>query len=131
MINKFIYSVFFLIASLGYSFAQDNVTAQFKANVEAANYKGVTELCSDFVEIETDKYEETTSKGQVSFILKDFFVKHPPKKFTYNHVGVSPGGAKYAIAFYESLDGMTFLVVVKFKVHGTKLLVDTIKFTPE
>lgn len=111
--------------------AQSDVTQQFESLISASDHKGVSDLCSDFVEIETDRYEETTSKSQVGFVLREFFTNHPPKSFGYSHVGTSPGGAKYAIATYVSNQGKHFLVVVKFKVHGSKLLIDTMKFTLE
>jgi hypothetical protein len=131
MIKKITYTILLLITSFGYSSAQENVTEQFMKYVTSANHKAVSDLCGSFVEIETDKYEETTSKNQVGFILKDFFATHPPQTFEYSHIGTSPGGAKYAIASYVSTQGKDFLVVVKFKMHGGSLVIDTIKFTPE
>ena len=129
--NKIIVSILLILSSYCSSVAQNDVTNEFMRHVIASDFKGILELCSDFVEIETDEHEETTSKSQVGFILKEFFVNHPPRSFDYNHIGTSPGGAKYAIASYFSEKGKEFLVVVKFKVHGGKLLIDTIKFSPE
>jgi len=131
MNNKFIYSVLFFLASFGCAFAQNDVTDDFMQYMTSSDYRGVSNICSDFVEIETDKYEETTSKSQVGFILKDFFANHPPNTFEYSHIGTSPGGAKYAIATYFSKKGIEFLIVVKFKLHNGNLLIDTIKVTPE
>ena len=131
IINKITYCFLFVLTSFGTSFAQDDVVNQLMEHVSSANYRGVSELCGDFVEVETDKYEETTSKSQVGFIFKEFFTHHPPGNFVYSHIGTSPGGAKYAIASYSCKKGTRFLVVVKFKLHAGKLLIDTIKFTPE
>tara|TARA_B100000809_G_scaffold154696_1_gene152009 strand:- start:500 stop:898 length:399 start_codon:yes stop_codon:yes gene_type:complete len=129
--HKLTYSILLLIAFFNTSFAQNDVTGQLMLHVTSADYRGVSDLCSEFVEIQTDKYEETTSKSQVGFILKEFFAHYPPRDFVYNHVGTSPGGAKYVIASYFCKQGKEFLVVVKFKLHGGKLLIDTIKFTAE
>lgn len=131
MIQKFIYSILFLITLTSYSSAQSEVTEQFMLYITSSDHQAIANLCGDFVEIETDKYEETTSKNQVSFILKNFFTNHPPQSFEYSHIGTSPGGSKYAIAAYTSTKGQEFLVVVKFKAKGKRLLIDTIKFTPE
>ena len=116
---------------MSYLSAQKEVTEQFMRFVTSGDHQAISRLCGDFVEIETDKYEESTSKSQVSFILKDFFSTHPPQLFEYSHIGTSPGGAQYAIATYFSKEGKEFLVIVKFKILEKKLLIDTIKFTPE
>jgi hypothetical protein len=126
---RIICSISILLSICGMSFAQNDVAEDFKQFVMQADYEGVRYLCSDFVEIETDRYEETTSKSKVGFILKEFFVTHPPKSFEYNHIGTSPGGAKYAIASYFTKQGKEFLVVVKFKIYNKRLLIDTIKFS--
>ena len=122
-------SIFLFLCS--FSFAQNDVAKEFMQHVKLSNHEGVRDLCSDFVEIETDRYDETTSKSKVGFILEEFFGHHPPKTFEYTHVGTSPGGAKYAIASYFTKQGKEFLVVVKFKIYGEKLLIDTIKFSKE
>ena len=129
--KKVTYFFLLVLISFGTSFAQDDVLNQLMEHVSSANYWGLSELSSDFVEIETDKYEETTSKSQVGFVFKEFFKHHPPSIFLYSHIGTSPGGAKYAIASYSSKKGTRFLVVVKFKPYAGRLLIDTIKFTPE
>lgn len=41
--------------------------------------------------------ENVYSKAQAELILKDFFVKNPPKSFTIIHKGSSPEGIQYAI----------------------------------
>ena len=82
------------------------------------------------LEIKMDGQTSNYSIAQAEVVLKDFFLKNPPKGFTYIHQGTSPEGMKYTIGSY-TIDGGKYRVVMLIKKVKEDFKIDTINFTKE
>lgn len=74
--------------------------------------------------------EEVYSKQQAEMILKDFFAKHPVKKYTIVHIWGSNNGSQYAIGTLETTKG-TFKTYYAYKAIGPKIGVTQFKIENE
>jgi len=122
-------SVFILFVLLS-SFTQGDISENCRLAMMSGNTKELSNYFASTLELRTKKEEGNYSKEQASLVLKSFFKNNPAKSFNYVHKGTSPGGAKYAIATYESSNG-TFRVYIKMKMTNGKYLIDTLDISEE
>ena len=117
-----------LLANL--SFGQEGEMNNIRISIKTGNSHGLSTLMNKVIELKTENENGTYSKTQAEFILKNFFRKYPPTNFEYNHVGSSPGGAKYMIGTYTS-GSQSFRVYIKLRKIDTKFFIDNLDFTKQ
>lgn len=103
----------------------EGISLAFKAgnSVELAKY------FNSNIELVVLNNEDLYSKSQAERILKDFFVKYPPKKFTVLHHG-GKKDFKYSIAEL-STNNITFRVYFLLKTKEEKLLIHQLRIEKE
>lgn len=102
---------------------------QIKLSIQAGNAQVLSDKFASMLEVKMDNEEASYSRNQALFVVKDFFRKHPPKSFQYNHRGNSPGGSIYVIGTYKSLR-REYRVYIKLKKASGDFFIDTLEFTP-
>lgn len=118
----------FLVCSTAYS--QTETINSVRLAIKAGDSNSLVKFFDSVVELKTDSEEGAYSKNQAEFVLKNFFKKHTPVNFTYNHEGSSPGGAKYTIGTYQC-ESASFRVYMKLKSSGNTYVIDTLDFSKE
>ena len=109
---------------------QDAVLVNISTVMKAGSSKELIKYCNSNLEIKMDGQTSNYSIAQAEVVLKDFFLKNPPKGFTYIHQGTSPEGMKYTIGSY-TIDGGKYRVVMLIKKVKEDFKIDTINFTKE
>lgn len=128
MINASIIWISFTLGLLNAQ--QDEILANISTAMKAGSSKELIKYCNANMEIKMDGKTSNYSVAQAEVILKDFFLKNPPKGFQYIHQGASPEGLKYTIGTY-SVDGGKFRVVMVIKKVKEEFKIDTINFSKE
>ncbi len=90
--------------------------------MKAGNSKEMTRSFNNSVELTLLDNEGIYSKQQAEQMLRNFFVKNPPKSVSLQHKGASGQGAQYAIATYEAATGK-YRAYMFMKDTGNGLLV--------
>ena len=128
MINA---SLIWIAFTLGlFHVQQDEILANISTAMKAGSSKELIKYCNANMEIKMDGKTSNYSVAQAEVILKDFFLKNPPKGFQYIHQGASPEGLKYTIGTYSVDDGK-FRVVMVIKKVKEEFKIDTINFSKE
>ncbi|WP_258100288.1 DUF4783 domain-containing protein [Marinoscillum pacificum] len=109
---------------------QDAVLVNISTAMKAGSSKELIKYCNSNLEIKMDGQTSNYSIAQAEVVLKDFFLKNPPKGFSYIHQGTSPEGMKYTIGSY-TIDGGKYRVVMLIKKVKEDFKIDTINFTKE
>ncbi len=110
--------------------AQDTILENIGTAMKAGSSKELIKYCNANIEIKIDGKTSNYSLAQAEVILKDFFLKNPPKGFQYIHQGASPEGLKYTIGTY-SLEEGKYRVVMVIKKVKEEFKIDTINFSKE
>ena len=124
-------TIFAVSLSFSVSFAQqeeqlDNV----KAAMKAGSAKELAKFLSESVDLNLDNNQNTYSKSQAEFVLRDFFKANPVADFTILHKGSSKSGQPYAIGQYKS-GADKYRVFMKFKLVASQQLIHEISFSKE
>lgn len=119
-----------LFIALIFNPAQDETIQDIGTAIKAGSSKELIKFCNNTVEIKINGESSNYSRNQAEVILKDFFLKNPPKAFTYIHQGASPEGLKYTIGKLTHEKG-AFRVVMFIKKIGDSYLIDTLNFSKE
>ncbi len=109
---------------------QDEILSNISTAMKAGSSKELIKYCNANMEIKMDGKTSNYSVSQAEVILKDFFLKNPPKGFQYIHQGASPEGLKYTIGTY-TVDGGKYRVVMVIKKVKDQFKIDTINFSKE
>ncbi|MEQ8583967.1 MAG: DUF4783 domain-containing protein [Marinoscillum sp.] len=123
----------FLLSSLLFTFftpTQEDILASIAVAMKAGSSKELIKFCNTNIEIKVDGKASNYSIAQAEVVLKDFFLKNPPKGFQYIHQGSSPEGLKYTIGTYSLEEGSYRVVMVVKKVKN-EFKIDTINFSRE
>ena len=62
------------------------------------------------VDLALPSQEDVYSKAQAELLIKDFFIKNPPKTFTLVHKGSSKEGSLFAVGTLVCTNGTTFRI---------------------
>ncbi|HCX21487.1 MAG: DUF4783 domain-containing protein [Flammeovirgaceae bacterium] len=109
---------------------QDQVLVNISTAMKAGSSKELIKFCNANLEIKMDGKTSNYSVAQAEVVLRDFFLKNPPKGFQYIHQGASPEGLKYTIGTY-TIDGGKYRVVMVIKKVKEDFKIDTINFSKE
>ncbi len=109
---------------------QDQVLVNISTAMKAGSSKELIKFCNANLEIKMDGKTSNYSVAQAEVVLRDFFLKNPPKGFQYIHQGASPEGLKYTIGTY-TIDRGKYRVVMVIKKVKEDFKIDTINFSKE
>ena len=121
--------VTFLLFSVSFA-QQEEQLENVKAAMKAGSAKELAKFLSESVDLNLDNNQNTYSKTQAEFVLRDFFKANPVADFTILHKGSSKSGQPYAIGQYRSGTDK-YRVFMKFKMVGTQQLIHEISFSKE
>lgn len=119
-------------------FAASNAMAQNGAalnNIQEAikigSSRELAKYLSNNVEINFDNESAIYSQNQAEFVLKEFFMKYPPRDFQVSHQGSSSKGQlRYAIGKYICED-TSFVVLIRMKNIDGEYIVINLTFNKE
>lgn len=98
--------------------------------IKSGNAKELAAMFDNSIEITILESEQTYSKAQAEQVVKDFFLKNPPKTFEVIHRGSSNEGSKYGIGTLTA-SGKTFRVYFLVKQKGQVSLIQELRFEKE
>ncbi len=114
------------------SFAQQDsktdIIDELSAHIKEASVKELSGFFDVTVELTIQERENSYSKAQAEIILKNFFMKYPPKSFKVMHRGSSEKGGKYLIGLLTSESGTTFRTSVVLIEKNEQYFVQQIRF---
>jgi hypothetical protein len=120
--------IFILISQ--FVWAQAEIFNPIKEALKAGSAKEAVKYFNQSLDINVEGENNTYSKAQAEFVLRDFFKKHPPTDFAIVHTGSSKGGLQYAIGNYKSNDDL-YKVLIRVKQTGNTYFVHEISFVKE
>ena len=103
---------------------------QIAQAIRTGNAKELAAYFDTTVEIKINDKEGAYSKAQAEQVVKDFFVKNPPKGFSFMHDGESGGNAYYAIGSLTTSGGK-YRTYVYLKKKGTAYFIQELSFENE
>jgi hypothetical protein len=112
------------------TFAQGEILENVGAAMSAGSSKELIKYCNANLEIKVNGKTSNYSIAQAEVVLKDFFLKNPPRGFQYIHQGASPEGLKYTIGTYTVEEG-SYRVVMVLKKIKDQFRIDTINISRE
>lgn len=80
------------------------------------------------IELALSNQEDVYSKAQAELLVKDFFVKNPPKSFSLVHKGSSKEGTLFAVGTLASSNGKTFRVSFVLKTIEGRNTIQELRF---
>lgn len=98
--------------------------------IRTGNAKSLAAYFDTTVEVKINDKEGAYSKAQAEQVVKDFFVKNPPKGFSFMHDGQSGGNAYYAIGSLTTAGGK-FRTYVYLKKKGEAYFIQELSFENE
>jgi hypothetical protein len=86
--------------------------------VSKGDFKTISTFFGSTVDITILTQEDVYSNIQAEQIIKDFFLKNPPKSFRVIHKGSSNENIAFTIGKYQSKHGKVFRISYLFKNNG-------------
>ncbi|MBP8753987.1 MAG: DUF4783 domain-containing protein [Chitinophagales bacterium] len=121
--------VFLLVPLLIMATTASNLDSIAQA-IRTGNAKELASFFDTTIEIKINDKEGAYSKAQAEQVVKDFFLKNPPKGFSFMHDGESGGSAYYAIGSLTTANGK-FRTYVYLKKKGESYLIQELSFENE
>lgn len=114
----------FLFSFFSISFAGD-IPEKIVSAFATGNSSQLSEFFNSSIELTLLEKEEIYSKTQAEMILRDFFAKHPPSKFTIIHKG-GKDNSRYAIG--DLISGTdTYRITFLLKIDGDKVFIHQLR----
>jgi opacity protein-like surface antigen len=129
MKNKFFVAVLVCL-SMAFSAAAD-VYDDIATAIRAGNYKELAAYFNKNIEMNILSHEGNYTKNEAENILKDFFMKNPPKSFVILHQGNSKEGARYAIGSLVTTQGTNYRTYFFVKQGVGKSFIQELRFEKE
>lgn len=98
--------------------------------IKNGNSKELSKFFNASIDLTTPTASDIYSKAQAEIVLKDFFVKYPPKAFSIQHRGSSSQGARYVIGNYNYGKG-SFRVYILVKENSGVQQIQELRFENE
>ncbi|MBE0664052.1 MAG: DUF4783 domain-containing protein [Bacteroidales bacterium] len=105
MINKFFFITFFsmLVFVIPTAYSQDeDVGNTIVRHISNGNSQELSKFFNASIQLTLPDNDGRFSKPQAELIMRNFFIKYPPKSFTISHKGSSSDGSRYFIGVYKS-----------------------------
>lgn len=123
------YILFYLVAISVFSQTRGEIPSNIILALKTGNAKEIASNMNENVEMVILDKEGIYSKTQAEMILKDFFMKNPPRKFSLLHQG-GKAESKYGIGDLETSDD-TFRVYFLLKRKNEKTLIHQFRIEKE
>jgi hypothetical protein len=130
MLKLFLAILWMTIAGSAFAQGKSDVVSQVKETIKAGSAKELSKYLHQSVDINLEGKQESYSKAQAEFVLRDFFKVHPPSDFSIIHQGSSKSGQPFAIGQYKSITE-NFRVFMKIKTVEDQQLIHEISFSKE
>ena len=127
--NK-IQKIFLFLFISGSAFALD-IYEDISNAIRNGDSKQLATFFGSSIDLTVIDKENVYSKAQAEFVLKDFFVKNPPKSFNILHKGSSPEGTQYAIGNLITSNGKSFRTSFYVKNNNGKFLLQELRIETE
>lgn len=117
------------MGSAGIVVAQGSIPPGISQSLRSGNAKELVKFMNLSVEMVILDKEGIYSKSQAEMILRDFFSKHPPKKFSLIHQG-GKAESKYGIGDLTT-DTQSYRIYFLLKTTEGKLLIHQFRIEKE
>ena len=122
--KKALFITLFIFSFFSISFAGD-IPQKIVTAFSTGNSSQLSEFFNSSIELTLLEKEEIYSKTQAEMILKDFFAKHPPSKFTIIHKG-GKDNSRYAIG--DLISGTeTYRITFLLKMEGEQVFIHQLR----
>jgi hypothetical protein len=105
-----------------------DIIEEVSTHLKEASIKELSQYFDVTVELTIQERENAYSKAQAEIILKNFFMKYPPKSFKVIHRGASEKGGKYLIGLLTAENGTSFRTSVIIIEKNEQFYVQQIRF---
>lgn len=107
--------------------AENEITDQVRQALTKSNYRMLAHRFANRVTIEIDHETFSYSKTQATFVMRDFFRKHPAINFRYLHQGIMTSGRNYTLSTYQS-PSRTYSLAILLIPHNKDFLIEKLIF---
>jgi hypothetical protein len=134
MVMKYIKALFLIVFAVlslsAHGQSKVDVVNEVRETIKAGSAKELAKYLYQTVDINLEGKQESYSKAQAEFVLRDFFKAHVPNDFTIIHKGSSKSGQPFAIGQYKS-GSDNYRVFMKIKTVNDEQLIHEISFSKE
>jgi hypothetical protein len=130
MIFRIFLIFMFLTVSNPAVFAGD-IGNDIAAAIRAGDARKLSGWFSNHVDLTVLGKEELYSKAQAEQILRDFFIKHPPRSFILKHHSSNPTTTQYGIGSYLSKSGDKYRIHFLIKKIGNQTFIQQFSIETE
>jgi hypothetical protein len=124
--HKAVFFTFLLSSLLVFA----DITNDIMSGLKTGNAKLIAGYFNATVELNLPGNDGLFSKAQSELLLKDFFVKFPPKNFIFKHDGTSQDGSRFSIGVLETSGG-NFRTYYYLKKNGDAFLLKELRIEKE
>jgi hypothetical protein len=100
-------------------------------SIRTGNARKLSKWFSSNVDLTVLGKEEMYSKAQAEQILRDFFLKYPPKSFNLRHNSSNPSATQYGIGSYLSMNGSVFRIYFLIRKIGNQSFIQQFSIESE
>ena len=120
-----------LILTSVHTVSASDIGNDIAAAIKVGNAKQLAVWFSNHVDLTVLGKEELYSKAQAEQVLKDFFIKHPPKSFVLKHQSNNPASTQYGIGTYISSKSERFRIHFLIKKIGNQAFIQQFSIETE
>jgi len=107
-----------------------DIASDIMNGLKTGNARAIAAHFNATVELNLPGNDGLFSKAQSELLLKDFFVKFPPKNYTFKHDGTSQDGSRFSIGVLETSGG-NFRTYYYLKKNGDTFLLKELRIEKE
>jgi len=103
--------------------AQSSALERMPGLLKTGDVRAMLPYLNTNLEITLQDREQSCTRAQAEVMLRNFFIKHPPKDFKLIHKGSTGQGGAYLMGTLTSTSGSTFRTsIVLFEKNGQNLV---------
>jgi hypothetical protein len=125
---KYLLAIILFISS---SFSASDLCEDINKAIGSGDSRQLATYFANTVDLTIANREDNYSKTQAEMIVRDFFLKNPPKTFSIIHKGTSKEGTLYGIGTLTTTKGTTFRTSFFARQSGGKFLIQELRFETE
>lgn len=99
--------------------------------IRSGNARALSAYFGNSVDLTVLGKEEMYSKAQAEQVLRNFFLKYPPRSFTLKHHQPSPAASQYGIGSYVSRNNHTFRIYFLVRKIGNQSFIQQLSIEPQ
>ncbi|MFM1745997.1 MAG: hypothetical protein RLZZ630_1934 [Bacteroidota bacterium] len=128
---KFKLAILCFLAIIPFGLGAADLLDDIANALRSGDAKSVSRYFGNTIDLTILTKEEVYSKTQAEQVLKDFFLKNPPRSFSFLHKGESKEGARYAIGTMTTSQGQVFRTYFFVKVKAGQPIIQELRFMME